>query len=271
MLILNSKKMIYLHIHKTGGEAVEHALGKLRAWNDIILDSENPGTSQDFERHFRLRKHSSARQVAKLIGMDVWKSYFSWATVRNPYERMASLYGFVASISEPGLSQIGFPLKESFEVQRKWVESDKYPLKGHWTFAAVRAYLSTRGSQSPFSEFLRHPVLRPKEPAYQTQFSRLSNAGGDVLLVTRVVKLELLSSLWPDLCKEMGIPPTELPIKNATPDKWKRSVAELFSNPADLELVNTIYADDFRRFDYETVGRDSVRRVIAATKPDVKA
>jgi hypothetical protein len=270
MLILNSRKVIYIHVHKTGGEAVEHVLGKLRAWNDIILDSENPGTSQEFERHFRLRKHSSARQVAKLMGVEVWNSFFSWATIRNPYERLASLYGFVASISEPGLSRIAFPLNESPEEQRKWVESDKYPLRDHWAFAAVRAYLATRGSQSPFSEFLRHPVLRPKEPAYQTQFSRLSNPRGDALLVTRVVKLEFISSLWPDLCREMGVPPTELPIKNATPNKWKRSVAELFTDPADLELVNTIYAEDFRRFDYETVGRDPVPRVIAAPNPGAK-
>lgn len=270
MLILNSRKVIYIHIHKTGGETVEHVLGKLRAWNDIILDSENPGTSQEFERHFRLRKHSSARQVAKLLGMDVWNSYFSWATIRNPYERIASLYGFVASMSEPGLSKIGFPLAESPEAQRKWVESAQYPLKDRWAFAAVRAYLATRGSRSPFSEFLRYPELRPKEPAYQTQFARLSNPRGDALLVTRVVKLELLASLWPDLCKEMGVAPTKLPVRNATPNRWKRSVAELFTDPADLELVNTIYAEDFRRFNYETVGRDSVPRVIAAPDPAFK-
>ncbi len=265
MLILNSRKVIYVHIHKTGGETVEHLLGKLGAWNDIILDSEHPAARQEFKQRFGLSKHSTALQAAKLLGMEVWKSYFSWATIRNPYERMASLYGFVASMSEPLLSQIGFPVDGSPEVQLKWVESDEYPLKDHWAFPAVRAYLATRGSQSPFSEFLRHPLICTKEPGYQSQFSRLSNAGADALLVTRVVKLEYLSDLWPDLCREMRIPPTKLLVRNATPNKWKRSVEELFTNPADLELINTVHSEDFRRFNYATVGRDPVPRVIAAT------
>ncbi len=271
MLILNDKKVIYIHIHKTGGEAVEHVLGKLRTWNDIIITSEYPGTSQEFERDFRLRKHSSARQVAKLIGLDVWNSYLSWATIRNPYDRIASLYGFVASLAEPGLLKIGFPLEETYRVQRDWVESAEYPMKQHWAFAAVRAYLATRGSASPFSEFIRHPVLRPKEPAYQTQFSRLSNAAGDALLVTRVVKLEQLSVIWPSLCKDMGIAETKLVVKNATPNQWKRSAAELLDKAADLELINTIYAEDFRRFDYEIVGRNPVPRVVAASPSVLKA
>jgi sulfotransferase famil protein len=270
MLILNSRRVIYIHIHKTGGETVEHVLGKLGAWNDLMLASEHPGTSDDFKRRFGLTKHSTALQVAKLVGMDVWNSYFSWATIRNPYERVASLYGFVASMSEPHLSHIGFPLGGSAEEQRKWVESAEYPLRDHWIFAAVRAYVATRGSQSAFSEFLRHPMLQTNEPAYRTQFSRLSDAGGDALLVTRVVKLELLASAWPDLCREMGIPPTKLPVRNATPNKWKRSVGELFTKPADLELINTIYSEDFRRFDYETVGPDPVPRVIAGSDLDAK-
>ena len=264
MLILNSRKVIYIHIHKTGGETVEHLLGKLGAWNDIFLDSEHPGTSQEFEQSFGLSKHSTAQEVASVVGMDFWNSCFSWATVRNPYERMASLYGFVASMSEPKLSQIGFPEEASPEEQLKWVESPEYPLKNQWAFPAVRAYLATRGSASPFSEFLRHPQLCTREPAYQSQFSRLCNAGGDALLVNRVVKLEFLSGLWPDLCRDMRIPPIDLLVRNATPNKWKRTVEELFTRAADLELINTIHAEDFRRFNYETVGRDPAARVVAA-------
>src|SRR5450755_926681 len=109
MLILNSRKLIYIHIHKTGGEAVEDALGKLRAWNDIILDAEHPGMTQEFERFFGLNKHSSALEVATLLGRDIWDSYFSWSTVRNPYARIASFYSYMASITEPELSVIGFP------------------------------------------------------------------------------------------------------------------------------------------------------------------
>lgn len=268
MVILNSKKVIYIHIHKTGGETIEHLLGQFRAWNDIMLDSENPGSSAEFERHFRLRKHSSARQVAKLIGADVWNGYFSWATVRDPYSRLTSLYSFVASMSEPGLARIGFPVTESHGAQRTWVESTAYPSTVPWTFAAVRAYLATRAARSPFSEFLRHPLLLSKEPAYHTQFSRLSNAQGSALLVKRVVKLEFLSNEWEELCRQMGVPAPQLLVRNATPSKWRHSAKELLNNPADLQLVNSVYAEDFRRFSYEIVGRDPVPRIVAAPSPE---
>jgi len=267
MVILNSKKVIYIHIHKTGGETIEHLLGQFREGNDIMVTSENPGMSEEFDRHFRLRKHSSARQVAKLLGADIWDGYFSWATVRDPYSRLASLYGFAASMSESRLERIGFPSNESHGVQRAWVESAAYPSTVRpWKFAAVRAYLATRAAPSPFSEFLRHPMLLSKEPAYHTQFSQLSYRNS--LLVKRVVKLESLSAEWPELCRQMDIPPTELTVRNATPAKWRHNAKELLRTPADLQLVNRVYAEDFRRFGYETIGRDPVPRIVAAPNPE---
>jgi Sulfotransferase family len=259
MLILNSKKVIYIHIHKTGGESIELSLGKLRAWNDIFLDQDHPGMSREFQQFFGLNKHSRALDVSNLIGVDVWNAYFSWSTVRNPYERMASFYGYVASISEPRLSLIGFPVDGSSEIQRNWIASPNYPKTDPWVFAGVRAYLATRASASPFSEFLRHPLLRANEPAYRSQFSRLSNADGNSLLINRAIKLESLSSMWPQLCSEMGVPPVELQLKNETPKQWKRPAAVLFTDPADVNLINTIYADDFRWFGYKPV--DSIKEL----------
>jgi hypothetical protein len=98
----------------------------------------------------------------------------------------------------------------------------------------------------------------------------VSNAGRDALLVTRFIKLESFSSVWPQLCSEMGVPATELQVRNATPNRWRRSVGELFTKADDLQLINTIHADDFRWFNYETVGRNLVPRVIAGPDPSVK-
>jgi hypothetical protein len=253
MLILNSRKVIYIHIHKTGGETIERSLAQLCAWNDIFLDQDHPGMSQDFQQLFGLNKHSSALDVANVLGAEVWNGYFRWSTVRNPYERMASFYSYVASISEPKLSHIGFPAEASPEVQRDWMASPKYPRRDQWVFAGVRAYLATRASAAPFSQFLRHPLFRTNEPAYRSQFSRLCNSDGSALLIGRAVKLESLSALWPQLCNEMGIPSVELVVKNETPKEWKRSAAKLFTDPTDVQLINTIYADDFHWFDYKPV------------------
>src|ERR1700685_4093082 len=121
MLILNSRKVIYIHIHKTGGETVERSLAQLQAWNDIFLDADHPGMSQEFQQLYGLNKHSRAQDVAKFFGTDVWSTYFSWSTVRNPYERIASFYSYMAAISEPKLSRIGFPTDASPDAQPNWM------------------------------------------------------------------------------------------------------------------------------------------------------
>jgi hypothetical protein len=259
MVILGSRRLIYIHIHKTGGETVEQSLAQIETPGDVILDAEHPDAAQDYEQRLGLGKHSTALEVTHALGPDVWRTHFSWATVRNPYERMASFYSYLAASTEPELSLVGFPLDAAPEVQRAWVESPDYSMTDQWAFAGVRAYLATRGSRTPFSDFLRHPLLPTDEPAYLSQFSRLSNAAGDALLTNRVVKLESLSGLWPQLCLEMGLPPLPLLIRNETPPRWKRSVEDLFASPADVELINAIHADDFRWFGYDVMGRRSAQ------------
>jgi SAM-dependent methyltransferase len=169
---------------------------------------------------------------------------------------MASLYGSVAAIAEPELALIGFPLDATWQGQRNWVESSDYPITEPWVFACFRVYLVTRGSRTAFSDFLRHRLIATDEPAFRSQFSRVCNAECDNLLVTRAFKLESLTARWPGLRRELGLPSLLLLNKNETPSRWKRSVAELFASPADLELINMNHADDFRWFEYEMAGRN---------------
>jgi Exostosin family len=258
MIILNSPKVIYIHIHKAGGESVEYSLAPIRRSNDLFLDAEHPNVSPGFERFSGLDKHSTALEVSRVLGADAWIGYFSWTTVRNPYARMVSFYGYIAAISEPDLVQIGFPLDAPWKEQRSWVESVDYPMKDQFAFAAVRVYLGTRGSPTPFSDFLRHPLIITDEPAYLSQFARISDATRSVPLIRHAVKLEKFTGLWPELCREMGLPPLPLKTKNETPSRWKRTVADLFASAADVELINRIHADDFRWLDYEMMGRDPV-------------
>ncbi len=263
MVIMKSQKCIYIHIHKTGGETVERTLAQIEQPDDVILDAEHPSVSQDYEQRLGLGKHATALEVEGVLGSDVWRSYFSWATVRNPYEKMASFYSYLAAITEPELSLVGYPLDATPEVQRAWIDSPDYSMTDQWAFAGVRAYLATRASRAPFSDFLRHPLLATDEPAFLSQFSRVSDAGGGAPLICRAVKLESLNACWPQLCHELGLPPMKLLNANETPRRWRRSVTELFVSPADVELINSIYADDFRWFQYEMAGRDPAPRVYA--------
>jgi hypothetical protein len=250
MLILNSLRNIYVHLHKNGGTSIECSLSPLLKWNDILLGSTPEGEAMQhvYAYRFGLDKHSSAARIKSLVGSEIWNSYLKWATVRSPYSRLASLYGYAASLVEPELTTKYLPFIASKTATADWLASDGYPKSDPWYFPLVRAYLASRHSNCPFSEFLRAPALQD-EPAFLSQFEQLAEHGN--LIVDRCARLETLSSTWPSLCSEMNIPCVSLNISNETPAEWKKETKDLFTLRDDIDFVNTHFSEDFRCFGYE--------------------
>lgn len=96
MFISNSKKFIYIHLHKCAGTSVEVALSNTLQWNDILIGSTKEGeTLQDtYRKLFGLHKHSSAQEIKDVVGDVVWDGFFRFSTVRNPYSLAVSQYTF---------------------------------------------------------------------------------------------------------------------------------------------------------------------------------
>src|ERR1700761_6964163 len=183
VVIFNSLKMIFVHIHKAGGSSVEVSLEKVMRWNDIIVGSTDLGEliQQYYNLRFGLEKHSSARSICNAIDGSVWASYFKWATVRSPHDRVASLYRFTASLIEPLLRDSKFPTDGSVDVQNSWLATSEAAQNAPWNYPTVRAYLVSRRSPKPFSEYLRSPHL-DDEPAFQTQSSQLTDSNGRIMV-----------------------------------------------------------------------------------------
>lgn len=96
MLISNSRKFIYIHLHKTAGTSIENTLESTLAWNDIILGSTKfgEGLQEIYKTKFGLHKHSSAQEVLSVVGTKICNEYFTFSTVRNPYSLAVSQYEF---------------------------------------------------------------------------------------------------------------------------------------------------------------------------------
>ena len=83
MFVSDSRKVVFVHIQKTGGLTVDRLL------NERIPDLRRIGVRHGFAR----------------LGMDEqddWDEYFKFAFVRNPWDRLVSWYSMVTTMPKDG-------------------------------------------------------------------------------------------------------------------------------------------------------------------------
>lgn len=85
MLISQKHKFIFIHIPKTGGTSVKHALGK---YSDRI-----PGLTDTAENTIKYG-HIKACDLRKRVPPEIWNNSFKFVFVRNPWDWLVSLYHF---------------------------------------------------------------------------------------------------------------------------------------------------------------------------------
>ena len=81
MVICHNKKCIFIHIPKTAGTSIEQFI-KDNDRNPIILLGVRNGRSMH---------HFSALEIKSLFP-DLFKKYYKFSFVRNPYDRLLSEY-----------------------------------------------------------------------------------------------------------------------------------------------------------------------------------
>jgi chondroitin 4-sulfotransferase 11 len=86
MLISEEKRFIFIHIPKTAGMSVNRAL--IGVAPDSIRRIEDLPAFNDPQKH----RHLFARDLLEYFGPKLWRGYFSFAMVRNPFSRLVSWY-----------------------------------------------------------------------------------------------------------------------------------------------------------------------------------
>lgn len=97
MIISPGRQYIFVHIPKTGGTSMAAAL-EARAKADDILIGDTPKAKRRKKRlegltaRGRLWKHSRLADIDGLAGAERLEDFFIFTMVRNPWDRVASLY-----------------------------------------------------------------------------------------------------------------------------------------------------------------------------------
>jgi chondroitin 4-sulfotransferase 11 len=128
----NNKKIIYIHINKTGGTSISKAIG------------------------MRRKIHRSAKKIKKIISPSDWKKSLIFTVVRNPYDRAYSQYFFEKKHRE-------FDSRTKFD---DWVIknfNDKYPRKrifrNPYMYKTQTAWVSVE-NKLVLSEYLKFENLK---------------------------------------------------------------------------------------------------------------
>ena len=97
MIISKKYKFIFIHIPKTGGCSVENALINHLGKEDLITDRMNYQHEKINAKFCDIPHHSTLRSIHELTSNE-YKDYYKFAFVRNPYERMVSMYSFYSQL-----------------------------------------------------------------------------------------------------------------------------------------------------------------------------
>ncbi len=179
----------FIHINKCGGSSVEIALG-LEKTHDTALDRRDQ------------------------IGNAAWQAAFTFTIVRNPFERVASIYYYRVRTDMTGLANRHLNFNDW--IARVFGENDP----AYWEDS---------------------PLMRPAtEWVFQD----------GKLLVDHVARLEQIAAEWPKICKKLGITRNlQLTNQNSHPahgaiysDHSRKLIETIFA--ADLDQFNYRFEAD---------------------------
>lgn len=87
-------KFLFVHVPKTGGNSIQNILANYSE-DTLTANDEHQDGIERFELRnstYKLKKHSKLSRYKKLLDADLYQQLFKFATIRNPWDRIVSMY-----------------------------------------------------------------------------------------------------------------------------------------------------------------------------------
>ena len=239
MIISNSKRFIFVHLHKCAGTNITRTLEPALSWNDIVCGGTALGecVNRHYKRLYSIHKHSRASEIKRVVGEKIWDDYFTFAFVRNPYARAVSLYTFIGRLVE--IRSRGLKKFSRYFTRRSGND--------FWSWPLTQAYLQSRS----FPEFIRLDNF-VNSIGSQPLFSTLSDDGNNRLIVDYVGRMEELDRDFSHVLGRIGL--SNLSLEKKRTSLGKADYREYYQDEEDYNLVYELFRTDFEAFGYDRAG-----------------
>jgi len=97
MLVSQSHRFVFVHVQKTAGTSITELLRPLSltpSGGRVARLCSDLGLVRDWRRH-HFRKHAPLRRAERVLPPEVFASFYKFAFVRNPWDRLVSWYEFI--------------------------------------------------------------------------------------------------------------------------------------------------------------------------------
>lgn len=97
MLISESHRFVFVHVQKTAGTSITGTLAPFAlrpAATRLNRLASDLGLIRDWRRH-HFRIHAPLRRAERVLPRDIFDSFYKFAFVRNPWDRLVSWYAFI--------------------------------------------------------------------------------------------------------------------------------------------------------------------------------
>ncbi|TYP00074.1 sulfotransferase family protein [Geothermobacter ehrlichii] len=229
MLICPDYKFIYIHIHKNAGKAVKHCLRGILKKSGVRF----------FTREWNGNEiHNHVSLPALLDSYPDLKGYFTFTTIRNPWDRLASAFFWVKSKPEgaPGMNRAHLSWAPDFSSFVK---------------ALYKSYLQYRDKRPEDNIFLQteRSFVLPRL-VYPAQSVYLYNVAKNIAPHAICHYENLEEDLKRTVGKLLGEKAAQgVKLKILGPSA-KPPYRTLYT-PETADMVREIYAEDIKRFSYE--------------------
>jgi hypothetical protein len=232
MIISNSHNFIFVHIHKAAGTSIARKLDESLQWNDLVLGGTVLGEKMQEAYHdrFGLHKHSRAKEIKAIVGKALWESYFTFAFVRNPYDRTVSLYTYIEKLIKTA-------------SVRRYIPSKRVRKEPFWNYPATKAYLETNS----FSAFIRNPHLVEHAVGMQPQTGWILDEHGE-MMVDFIGKVETINEDFKAVCDKIKIKYSPLGVHNRSRNHKKNRFP---GTERDRSYLYERYKSDFEALGYD--------------------